>query len=39
MQKHSNEYWAEHFRKQIAERPDIQQYLAQEEAAEESENS
>jgi hypothetical protein len=24
MQQHSSEYWAEHFRKQIAERPDIQ---------------
>jgi hypothetical protein len=32
MQQHSNEYWAEHFRKQIAERPDIQQYLDEEAA-------
>jgi hypothetical protein len=33
MQQHSSEYWAAHFRKLIAERPDIQQYLADEEAA------
>jgi hypothetical protein len=32
MQHQSNEYWAEHFRKQIAERPDIQQYLDEEAA-------
>jgi hypothetical protein len=32
MQQHSSEYWAAHFRKLIAERPDIQQYLDQEEA-------
>jgi hypothetical protein len=32
MQLQSNEYWAEHFRKQIAERPDIQQYLDEEAA-------
>ena len=31
MQQQSNEYWSEHFRKQIAERPDLQQYLAEEE--------
>ena len=30
MQQHSSEYWAEHFRKRIAERPDIQQYLDEE---------
>jgi hypothetical protein len=30
MQQHSSEYWAEHFRKQIADRPDIQQYLEEE---------
>ena len=34
MQQHSSEYWAEHFRKQIAERPDIQKYLEEEAAAE-----
>jgi hypothetical protein len=34
MQQHSSEYWAEHFRKQIAERPDVQQYLDQEQAGE-----
>jgi len=33
IQQHSSEYWAEHFRKQIAERPDIQQYLAEAEAS------
>ena len=33
MQQHSSQYWAEHFRKQIADRPDILQYL-EEEAAE-----
>ena len=31
MQQHSSEYWAAHFRKQIADRPDIQQYLDEEE--------
>jgi len=30
MQQHSSEYWAAHFRKQIAERPDIQQALDQD---------
>jgi hypothetical protein len=30
MQHHSSEYWAAHFRKQIADRPDIQQYLEEE---------
>jgi hypothetical protein len=30
MQQHSSEYWAAHFRKLIAERPDIQQYLEEE---------
>ena len=30
MQQHSSEYWAAHFRKLIAERPDIQQALAEE---------
>jgi hypothetical protein len=30
MQQHSSEYWAAHFRKLIAERPDIQQYLDEE---------
>jgi hypothetical protein len=30
MQEHSNEYWAAHFRAQIAERPDLQQALAEE---------
>ena len=34
MQQQSSEYWAEHFRKQIAERPDIQQYLDEEATAE-----
>ena len=33
MQQHSSEYWAAHFRKLIAERPDIQQALAEEEQA------
>jgi hypothetical protein len=28
---HSDEYWSAHLRAQIAERPDIQQYLAKEE--------
>jgi hypothetical protein len=32
MQQHSSEYWSEHFRKQIAERPDIQRYLDEEAA-------
>jgi hypothetical protein len=27
MQQHSNEYWAAHFRAQIAERPDLQEAL------------
>jgi hypothetical protein len=36
MQQHSSEYWAEHFRKQIAERPDIQQYLDEEQAGADS---
>jgi hypothetical protein len=31
MQQHSSEYWSAHFRKLIAERPDIQQALAEEE--------
>jgi hypothetical protein len=31
MQQHSSEYWAAHFRKQIAERPDIQKFLDEEE--------
>ena len=31
MQQHSSEYWAAHFRKLIAERPDIQQALDEEE--------
>ncbi len=31
MQQHSSEYWAEHFRDQIAERPDLQRALAEEE--------
>ncbi|MFY9937984.1 MAG: hypothetical protein WAK33_13985, partial [Silvibacterium sp.] len=30
MQQHSDEYWSAHFRAQIAERPDIQQYLAEQ---------
>jgi hypothetical protein len=30
MQQHSDEYWSSHFRAQIAERPDIQQYLAEQ---------
>ncbi len=30
MQQHSSEYWAAHFRKLIAERPDIQQALDEE---------
>ncbi len=30
MQQHSSEYWAAHFRKLIAERPDIQQALEEE---------
>src|SRR5277367_3662856 len=34
MQQQSSEYWAEHFRKQIADRPDIQQYLDEEAASE-----
>jgi hypothetical protein len=33
MQQHSSEYWAAHFRKLIAERPDIQQALDDEEQA------
>ena len=33
MQQHSSEYWAAHFRKLIAERPDIQQALDEEEQA------
>ncbi len=33
MQQHSSEYWAAHFRKLIAERPDIQQALEEEDAA------
>jgi hypothetical protein len=33
MQQHSSEYWAAHFRKLIAKRPDIQQALAEEEQA------
>ena len=33
MQQHSSEYWAAHFRKLIAERPDIQQALDEEDAA------
>jgi len=32
MQQHSSEYWTAHFRKQIAERPDIQRYLDEEAA-------
>jgi len=44
MQQHSSEYWTAHFRKLIAERPDIQQYLDEEEqrdreAAQNSDNS
>ena len=31
MQQHSSEYWAAHFRKFIAERPDIQQALEEDE--------
>ena len=34
MQQHTNEYWAAHFRRQIAERPDIQKYLEEEEPSE-----
>jgi len=30
MQQHSSQYWADHFRKLIAEQPDIQQFLNQE---------
>jgi hypothetical protein len=30
MQQHSNEYWAAHFRAQIAERSDLRQALAEE---------
>ncbi len=37
MQQQTSEYWAEHFRKQIAERPDIQQYLDEEAASESTE--
>ncbi len=33
MQQHSSEYWAAHFRKLIAERPDIQQALDEDEQA------
>ena len=33
MQQHSSEYWAAHFRKLIAERPDIQQALDEGDAA------
>jgi hypothetical protein len=33
MQQRSSEYWAAHFRKLIAKRPDIQQALAEEEQA------
>jgi hypothetical protein len=32
MQQHSSEYWTAHFRKQIAERPDIQPYLDEQAA-------
>jgi len=41
MQQHSSQYWAEHFRKQIADRPDIQQYLEEEarQAAQTTDNS
>ncbi|HTW48152.1 MAG TPA: hypothetical protein VMD92_09390, partial [Acidobacteriaceae bacterium] len=44
MQQHSSEYWTAHFRKLIAEQPDIQQYLDEEEqrdreAAQNSDNS
>ncbi len=38
MQQHSSEYWAAHFRKLIAERPDVQQYLEEEQATESSES-
>ena len=34
MQQHSSEYWATHFRRLIAERPNIQQYLEEEKVAE-----
>ena len=34
MQQHSSEYWAAHFKKLIAERPDIQEFLEEEEQAE-----
>ncbi len=39
MQQHSREYWAAHFRKLIAERPDIQQYLEEEQAHESAANT
>jgi hypothetical protein len=39
MQQHSSEYWADHFRRQIAERPDIQQYLAEVEEEEEQQQT
>lgn len=38
MQQYSSEYWAEHFRNQIADRPDIQKYLREEEAREAARN-
>ncbi|HEX3472751.1 MAG TPA: hypothetical protein VHT28_16330, partial [Silvibacterium sp.] len=36
MQQQTNEYWAAHFRAQIAERPDLQRALAEEEQREEA---
>ncbi len=36
MQQFSDEYWSAHFRAQIADRPDIQQYLDEEQQASES---
>jgi hypothetical protein len=37
MQQQTSEYWAAHFRAQIAERPDLQRALAEEAAEEENE--
>jgi hypothetical protein len=39
MQQRSSEYWTAHFRKLIAERPDIQQALAEEEQQQGSESA